>query len=196
MNKYQKSGILPSPRRHGRGTNSNLEKQTSISKEWASQFWVKQYYKSKYNLSERRLRTIVENNKAADSCTKEIINTLDHKLDTIIFSLGWAKNLKEARHYIKRNKVGIIKKIENNGVKATKNLIITNPNIKIRIGETIYITKPNSSYNININSSNKGNFLIKKDKEKITATLLRPTSSKLGGEISARKFELYCQKWN
>jgi len=219
MNKYQKTGILPTPKRSFKGSGSKLDKQTTISKEWASQFWAKQYFKSKYVLSEKNLKKIVMTNKSADSCTSNIIKKLDHRLDTIVYTLGWAQTLKEARHLIKKNKIGIIKPIspktccdnmspgavnlyatkqknaDNNKSLSERNWIINNPGVKIRIGEKISLILPKSNYKVGNNALAKNMFIIKKENSKITATLLRPTESKLGGNANSKKFELYCQKF-
>jgi len=192
MNKYQKLGKIPSPRRNLKGMEGNLGKQTSISKEWASQFWAKQYFKSKYLLSEKKLRKIVTTNKPADSCAPNLINILDHRLETVVYALGWAKTLKAARHTIKKGKIRI--------AKGEKDLfVIKNPNIRVQIGEKITVDYPTDIYIFPPKCKNS--FIIGKEKtdaakdQRWSAILIRPVETKLAGGKDASKFELYCRKF-
>lgn len=180
MNKYQKSKILPSMHQdRQKGINKALETQTSISKEWASQFFAKQYFKSKYKLSEKRLRTIVKTNNSVDFCPSGILPVLENKLDTIVFSLGWGKTIKEARHLIKRGKISL--------KKGSRNTVITNPFIRINIGDTLVI----ASENIEIIKND--NYIIKKKQNYVFATLIKPIKTKI--YLDPKKFELYCNRW-
>lgn len=180
MNKYQKSQILPSMHQERqRGINKAFEIQTSISKEWASQFFAKQYFKAKFNLSEKKLKTIVKTNNSVNFCAPGILPVLENKFDSIVYSLGWGKTLKEARHLIKRGRISI--------QKGSSKKIITNPYIRINIGDTLVFT----SKNIEILKSE--NFIVKRKGNIISATLIKPMETKI--KLDPKKFELYCNRW-
>ena len=162
-----------------KGINKALETQTSISKEWASQFFTKQYFKSKFKLSEKKLRTIVKTNGAVDFSPSGIIPVLEHKLDSVVHRLGWSKSLKHARHLVKEGKIGL--------QKDSFYKTIHNHSIRVNVGDTIVLQNNDASI---VNSKN---FIVKKKNNKIYATLIQPLETKIG--LNPKKFELYCNRW-
>lgn len=184
-------------KKHFKGTNVNLEKQTLISKEWASQFWAKQYVKSKYMLNEKDLKKIVKTGKFIRNTEPCLINILNYKLEVIIYILGWAPSIKAARHLIKRGKIQIEKSSKENPL-TKKFFIVKNPKVRIQLGETISLTGKNKTYSP-LDSTHS--FILKKENLdgivwKTTATLIKPIIvNKLIQKKCISKFELYCNKF-
>ncbi len=99
----------------GRGTQLN---------EYQSQFKAKQWIKNFYGkLSESRFKLSVKN-----KIEESIINYLEKRLDVIVFRLGFARSIQEARYLIETKKIKV------------NTQMISNPNFIVEVGSKISTT--------------------------------------------------------
>lgn len=109
----------------------NILKNNEILSEYQVQFKAKQQIKEFYgNLSEKSFQQIKSNNK---------INLLEKRLDVVIYRLGFAGSILEARILIK----GGLVKINNNLVnkKAYKKIVSIGSKISVLSSELAYLAK-------------------------------------------------------
>ena len=126
----KKSNKLTRPGQHGKAIDDNSKKTT----EYGVRLEEKQKLKYNYGLTERQLyRYIKEARRRTGVTSLVLIQLLEMRLDTLCFTLGFAKSIAQARQLVNHGHITVNKKV------------VSIPSFQCRLNDIIGVKQKNAS---------------------------------------------------
>ena len=151
--------------RPGKDGNSNADTSKKLT-EYGVRLEEKQKLKFNYGLTENQLFRYVKEARRRNGVTGLILlQLLEMRLDTLCFTLGFAKSIAQARQLVNHGHITVNKKV------------ISIPSFQCRLNDVIGIKEKNTSKNLvetNIKNNQKNDipYHLKFDNTKLEATVL------------------------
>ena len=151
--------------RPGKDGNSNADTSKKLT-EYGVRLEEKQKLKFNYGLTENQLFRYVKEARRRNGVTGLILlQLLEMRLDTLCFTLGFAKSIAQARQLVNHGHITVNKKV------------ISIPSFQCRLNDTIGIKEKSTSKNLvetNIKNNQKTDlpYHLKFDNSKLEATIL------------------------
>ena len=151
--------------RPGKDGNSNADTNKKLT-EYGVRLEEKQKLKFNYGLTENQLFRYVKEARRRNGVTGLILlQLLEMRLDTLCFTLGFAKSIAQARQLVNHGHITVNKKV------------ISIPSFQCRLNDVIGIKEKNTSKNLvetNIKNNQKNDipYHLKFDNTKLEATVL------------------------